>query len=58
MNNAPLCYKWTVVCEVCYCGGGGSVAVDPEGVDEFVDEFVDEDVVVGNSIFQHLPVSS
>jgi hypothetical protein len=38
---------------VCYCGGG-SVAVDPEGVDEFVDE----DVVVGNSIFQHLPVSS
>jgi hypothetical protein len=43
---------------VCYCGGGGSVAVDPEGVDEFVDEFVDEDVVVGNSIFQHLPVSS
>ena len=42
---------------MCYCGGG-SVAVDPEGVDEFVDEFVDEDVVVDNSIFQHLPVSS
>jgi hypothetical protein len=42
---------------VCYCGDC-SVAVDPEGVDEFVDEFVDEDDDVGNSIFQHLPVSS